>query len=758
MPLQRTDIVDATSSTPGKSAVTYPSPSISDLVVRENVPIRPEKYEPLPIGTPHPKNAETHLDLRLVWQGPAQGSDAFTRVQRIYATPRTAEDVFNYAIQFSGDVAACPIYVRSYLIKRADFVPATREVPLKEVIAAHVTAGGANYTDQTIATVSGGGGSGAVIVPILYQGAVVGLDIRNVGQNYTTTPVVTISDTGGGTGATGTLTIQIQTALLIKEVTVNLAADDPLYSTFLRVTRIYEVFPGPYLPQNRRDQLLGNVVGQKRAVIYTGQAASLTTTAETHYESRDDSAIVAWEIVEDWSANGGYPVVVDHVHDDDKGDIFRTTQLVVKASQVSTSVQSGSTIVKTDYIGYNPFLYKQVVETWAIPQTYVDTETNPQKQVVTVTRNRRGSGSAATITALKDVAVKDMGDGSFEETTSEIPEVFDEHEQTVEIPDLAPPWAKALQTTLVDSIESAATSITPSPPVLTTGQLSKSVRRLSKQKIRTQTTARDPATLPKTRTNKALTTQFGGGILDTVEILAEGVQTISPGGNLIVEGSVEDLGDGTSVKSTATIEGGNWPVLVDYDIDEETGQTILSEYQVVDVSAAATATVSSGVVTRYKHIDKWHSMKIVTTYSTPATYDEQRFMAHPFPSLFDGAYSWTPECGAFATGFRGAFSAFVATRVETSFSATKPAIIVGLTLIPKTLILGKGVQLPQDMLMDAGSFTYTGTCSGTISYGASDPSYSTYLGLIGSEQLISGEAVKTKGGLYRVTNLYLNPL
>lgn len=203
-----------------------------------------------------------------------------------------------------------------------------------------------------------------------------------------------------------------------------------------------------------------------------------------------------------------------------------------------------------------------------------------------------------------------------------------------------------------------------------------------------------------------------------------------------------------------------FPILYDYDIDEETGQTIRTSYQTVDASTAATATISSGVVTKYKHIDEWRSMKIISTHSTPAQYSEQRFGAFNFPTLFKPTkYTWTSECGAFAIDdcLRASFSAMVRMHTTIDFSTSKAADIDGLTLIPRTLLLGRGVQLPNDLITDAGTFTYSGACSGSVSFDASSPSRATYVGSIqGTEQLITGESVKTgKAGMYRTTKTYI---
>lgn len=123
MPQDRNDFVDQSPSTPGKTQVSYPSPNVEDLIVTEDIQVRPEDYEPLDPGTLHPKSGDIGRELKLVWQGPVKGNDAYKAVRRIYATDRTDQDLYNYAIQYSAQSPAHPIYIRSYIELRSTYKP-----------------------------------------------------------------------------------------------------------------------------------------------------------------------------------------------------------------------------------------------------------------------------------------------------------------------------------------------------------------------------------------------------------------------------------------------------------------------------------------------------------------------------------------------------------------------------------------------------------------------------------------------------------
>jgi hypothetical protein len=209
-----------------------------------------------------------------------------------------------------------------------------------------------------------------------------------------------------------------------------------------------------------------------------------------------------------------------------------------------------------------------------------------------------------------------------------------------------------------------------------------------------------------------------------------------------------------------TLPDAAFPILYDYDIDPETGASIVSSYQVVNASSAGAGSISGGIVTTYRHIDKWRSLKTIVNHSaaTAITFNEQRFAAYSIPALLDyTAYTWSSECGAFVLPtdkLRAGDSFMVQMRTATSFTTTKQTI-TGLQLMGQTFMLGKGVQFPNGCLVDTGSLSYSGSCTGTVDFEESSPSYSDYLALIGTEQLVSGESVRMRSGLYRNTELHV---
>lgn len=325
MALDRTDYLDLEKVPFGKPETRYPTPNRVDLTVVESVPISPEKYKPLPYGSPHP--TYTNSGLVLVWQGPVKATNNQIKVVRIYAQRSATQDWYNYALEYSGDVADAPIFVRTYVMLRTDYATLPRLAPFTGVFELQVTAGGSGYDFENPPTVSftGGGGSGAAATVIVSpEGVVIGLELTNEGTGYTSAPTVVFSSGA----AAATAIIQPTDALLVKETTTKLDSENPqLESLFIKVHRVYETLPSPYRywalydDPGRRGQVSrktrsiaatldggGNPLPPPSATFSrTGSGIPFTVT-KTWYEPRGESAIVWTQYVESWV----------EIHTDDK--------------------------------------------------------------------------------------------------------------------------------------------------------------------------------------------------------------------------------------------------------------------------------------------------------------------------------------------------------------------------------------------------------------------------------------------------------
>lgn len=258
----------------GLSGVSYPTPNINDLVVVEDIPIRDGSYEPLLPGTPHPKNSTA----KLVWQGTIKGNGHERNVRRIYATPREAQDAYNASLSFVSDDDGYPIYIRSYIEPRIGYTRATDLQPLRTLIGIQLTAGGSGYSSTTTVSITGGSGTGATAECEVINGVIVAVWVTNGGSGYTSVPTVGFS--GGGSGATATALLQVNTALLIKEEAT--PAEGELSSLFLRVTRIYQTLPGPWLTQWITDERTGITIKVERREVARTSVSEPTNTLSSY--------------------------------------------------------------------------------------------------------------------------------------------------------------------------------------------------------------------------------------------------------------------------------------------------------------------------------------------------------------------------------------------------------------------------------------------------------------------------------------------
>ncbi len=227
----------------------FPTPNITDRQLLAYLETKIEDYLAVVYGTPPPEN--TNPDQMLVQQVQVD----WNLVQRLYAKDRTLEQTYNASISYQEEAVSYPTWSRDFIVRRYNYIPQAKGSVITGLVTATVTAGGTGYDQATVAvTFAGGTGTGGAISAVVSNGAVTNLVITAVGT-YTVAPTITIT---GGTGATGTVAIQPQTAYLVKEDMIR-TPDSPLDSLYVLVRKIYMVMPGP------------SIVGQERSQAVRGQ-------------------------------------------------------------------------------------------------------------------------------------------------------------------------------------------------------------------------------------------------------------------------------------------------------------------------------------------------------------------------------------------------------------------------------------------------------------------------------------------------------
>lgn len=178
------------------------------------------------------------------------------------------------------------------------------------------------------------------------------------------------------------------------------------------------------------------------------------------------------------------------------------------------------------------------------PRVLVGKRTNPDKQVVTVTRTwDLDSVTPPVPTATQDTTFQPLGDGTAIQEVLGVPNVFDGNDYTREIRDLVPPDFGALLeiTTFTEDVVGTAAD-----PTLGTGELSREEKQLTEFTKRVSVRARDIATLPKTiigfetDQNKEVVTVTRIWELDTTAPVAP---------TATKDTEFQKLGDGTAIQT-----------------------------------------------------------------------------------------------------------------------------------------------------------------------------------------------------------------
>lgn len=182
-----------------------------------------------------------------------------------------------------------------------------------------------------------------------------------------------------------------------------------------------------------------------------------------------------------------------------------------------------------------------------LPLTIIDKKTNPDKQVVSVTRIwELDSVTPAVPTAIQDVEFTKLGDGTALEERLGVPNVFGGQDYTRERPDRTPPDFGALL-----EIEEFVQIIagTAADPTLLTGELSREEKQVTEFTKQVTIKSRDIASLPITIIN--LDTDKDKQVVTITRIWdVDSVTPATP--DEVTDVKFELLGDGTAIQ---TVEG-----------------------------------------------------------------------------------------------------------------------------------------------------------------------------------------------------------
>lgn len=239
----------ASPSLPNKEQVDFPHPP----VVVDQLLVEPSSsyvgtYTPVEPGQPYVNLnhsvAQAAKYAGLISLGQKAGKDREFQ-ERFWVSDPATQDIWNYSVSYSGKNNLLPIFTRKYLEKRDDY-PALVRANLSTftgLYAIRMTAFGTGYVSPVVTITDAGGGTGATAIALMDPaGAIKKITLKSEGVNYVT-PIVTITDsTGPGAGATAVAIEQPSNCLLTEESAA--PAQDPWGALYLEVDRTYESLPG----------------------------------------------------------------------------------------------------------------------------------------------------------------------------------------------------------------------------------------------------------------------------------------------------------------------------------------------------------------------------------------------------------------------------------------------------------------------------------------------------------------------------------
>lgn len=301
-----------------------------------------------------------------------------------WSSDQNADSTFNAEVTYLGESITNQVYARTYSIRRDEYdanptLPVGAGTPLTALLGVRKISGGNGYTKAEATLLGPGSDTGRVEWVIGDHGEIVSGVVVTEGYGFDSTSSIQVI--GDGFGAVYELILQPPEAVLTSQRKLELNDGDPLQPEFVKVLRVWEVLPGPWLPFTRYDDDLGPIQGRQRAVLNTGQRGGIHgPTSYLNYNAREGSSIVSMELEERFSDGSGddddnptYPIQRWSTYEPERGTVDHTSQLALfntfseQASWQRTVFNNRYVVTKTWFEPYadNPSnLCKRLTDIW----------------------------------------------------------------------------------------------------------------------------------------------------------------------------------------------------------------------------------------------------------------------------------------------------------------------------------------------------------------------------------------------------------
>jgi hypothetical protein len=530
--------------------VSYPTPSVNDLLVVQDVDTRLPGYVPAKYGDAHP-DFTTYPNLKLVYQTPLDNEANFMWVRRVYANNRFNQEAYNFALKYSGEDPTKPIYVRTYTLPRAGYTPVAKGTsdpvyPNAVLVEESTDRLKDDQTDgqldslfikvtRVYETLPGPGlvtlkkGSAGSIPP-KFQAA------RQVSVTKTTVAASTIPD-----DTTSTIVeSSVEQASVAKALKTNSVLD----------TNLVTLVGNRVTPQQQ-------VASVSESMVPTGGGSDTLSPDALTIEGSVEVLGNGQSVVTQVQAPS---LFAENIYTADRPDPVPDKFKVAVPTTTTSDVEAGTAAAPTLGIGDLSKSEEQITvfkkrkrttsRTNTNPVTLSSNKLTPQQQLgsVTETYDPTGTQAIAPSGLVVEANLEALGDGSTLLTQTTVDSVFAENQFSAERPDVLPAKFKvAIPTTTISDVEVG----TAAAPTLGTGELAKSEEQITVFKKRKRTSSRASAQSVTLTGRKMTAQQQVGTVSETFD--PTGTQDVAAS-ELVVEASVESLGDGSTILTQTSVD------------------------------------------------------------------------------------------------------------------------------------------------------------------------------------------------------------
>lgn len=574
----------------------------------------------------------------------------------VWSTVPDAEDTYNAEVDYVSDYAAAPQFTRVYTVRRDTYDAAptlTLGSPLSGIVSVTVDDGGADYrTGDTVQfnSSSGSGAEGELVLDS--NGTIQSVIVTTEGSGYATAPTVqVISATGAG--AILIANLQPQTAVLVAQKKTEFAEDNLLRNEFVKVTRVYETLPGPYICSSKVDEDGLPLTTCRRHNLQS--AIDAITPRETlsggtwdriSNEPVNESYFVGWEIHDTRDIPGN---VMTETKLDEAGNAITVTRQMVATSSVVTSETVPSHVWTKKYgEPISDLVSWQIIETLTLPgKLETSSKLDEYGDPISITNRLQ----ELSLTTTQETLVANVWKKVYVQKVSDL--VVQEITETQSIPGNTETETKfdndgnpITITKFLQAESAVVTSETIVGGVTWRKKFGEPVSELVSTQIQQDITIPGVIVSSSRFRSDGSTITVARRLKQTSSIVEGGIT----GGGFLILTRAEEVSDLVSyeVIETSSLPG---PDVHGEHIDEKYGLVIdITKTVVADGTDPSPNPAADGTYYEIKPHDKWQSVQIASKFDTESLPEDTQWFAgmiYSFPpeltsAVIDGAFA---SCG-----------------------------------------------------------------------------------------------------------------